>query len=99
MNLLDALELLKQPVSEPESDRDICLQCGFTPSHLKTFLAAHLRRCFPKDRIRIETGLYGDLLASLERLQPSSGMILCVVVEWTDLDPRLGIRSLGGWRS
>jgi FkbH-like protein len=99
MNLLDALELLKQPISEPDSDWEICLQCGFTPSHFKTFLAAHLRLCFPKHRIRIGTGLYGDLLASLERLRPSGGMIVCVVVEWTDLDPRLGIRSLGGWRS
>jgi FkbH-like protein len=25
--------------------------------------------------------------------------MVCVVVEWADLDPRLGIRSLGGWRS
>src|SRR5262249_47648422 len=23
---------------------------------------------------------------------------VCVVVEWSDLDPRLGVRTLGGWR-
>jgi FkbH-like protein len=99
MNLLDALELLKQPISEPASDRELFLACGFTPLHLKTFLAAHLRLCFPKARIAIGTGLYADLVGNLERLRPSGGLMVCVVVEWADLDPRLGIRSLGGWRS
>ena len=99
MKLLDALELLKQPIPEPASDRQIFLGCGFTPLHLKTFLAAHLRLCFPKDRVEIGTGLYGDLAGNLERLRPSGGLTVCVVVEWADLDPRLGIRSLGGWRS
>jgi FkbH-like protein len=99
MNLLDALELVKQPISEPASDRRLFLGCGFTPLHLKTFLAANLRLCFPKDRIEIETGLYGDLVGSLERLRPTGGLLVCAVVEWADLDPRLGIRSLGGWRS
>ena len=99
MNLLHALELLKQPVVEPASDRELFLACGFTPLHLKTFLAAYLRRCFPKDYIEISTGLYGDLIGNLERLRSSGGLMACVVVEWGDLDPRLGIRSLGGWRS
>jgi len=99
MNLLHALELLKQPISEPVSGRKIYLGCGFTPLHLKTFLTAHLRLCFPNDSVDIETGLYGDLVGNLERLRPSSGLMVCVVVEWVDLDPRLGIRSLGGWRS
>ena len=99
MNLLDALELLKRPIPEPASDRRVYLECGFTPLHLKTFLAAHLRLCFPKDRIEIKTGLYGDLAGNLERVQPSGRSVICVVVEWADLDPRLGIRGLGGWRS
>ena len=99
MTLLDALELLKRPIPEPASERTLSLQIGFTPLHLKTFLAAHLRLCFPGDRIKIRTGIYGDLAGNLERLQPSGGWIVCIVIEWADLDPRLGIRSLGGWRS
>ncbi len=99
MNLLDAIELLKRPIPEPASDQGIFLECGFTPLHLKTFLGAHLRLCFPKDRIEIKTGLYGDLAGNLERVRPSSRSVICVVVEWDDLDPRLGIRALGGWRS
>ena len=99
MKLLDALELLKQPISDQAPNRKLSLQCGFTPLHLKTFLAAHLRLSFPNDRFEIETGLYGDLVGNLERLRPSGGSMVCVPVEWADLDPRLGIRSLGGWSS
>lgn len=98
MHLLHALELLKEPISEPTTERELYLACGFTPLHLKTFLAAHLRLCLPKGRIEIKTGLYGDLVGNLERLKPSAGLTVCIVVEWADLDPRLGIRSLGGWR-
>ncbi len=99
MTLLEALELLKRPIPEPASERAVSLACGFTPLHLKTLLTAHLRLCFPQDRIEIRTGLYGDLAGNLERMQSSSPSVVCVVVEWADLDPRLGIRALGGWRS
>jgi FkbH-like protein len=99
MTLLEALELLKQPISEPASDWVLFLECGFTPLHLKTFLEAHLRLCFPKGRIEIRTGVYGDLAGNLERIKPSGCSVVCVVLEWSDLDPRLGIRSLGGWPS
>ena len=99
MKLLDALELLKKPISEVAPVRELSLACGFTPLHLKTFLAAQMRLCFPEDRIEIGTGLYGNLIGNLERLRPSGGLIVCVVAEWADLDARLGIRSLGGWCS
>lgn len=99
MTLLDALELLRQPLPAPAPDQMLSLECGFTPLHLKTFLAAHLRLRFPQDRIEIRTGLYGDLAGNLERVQPVGRSMVCVIVEWSDLDPRLGIRSLGGWRS
>jgi FkbH-like protein len=99
MKLLEALEILKRPISGPAATQEVCLECGFTPLHLKTFLAAHLRLFFPESRIEIRTGLYGDLAGNLERLQPSGGSVICAVVEWADLDPRLGIRSLGSWRS
>ncbi len=99
MKLLEALEILKQPVVEGASTREIFLLCGFTPLHFKTFLAAHLRARFPTSRIAIKTGLYGDLAGNLERLETGGGGEACVVVEWGDLDLRLGIRSLGSWRS
>jgi FkbH-like protein len=99
MKLLEALEVLKRPVVAAGSTREISLSCGFTPLHLKTFLEAHLRAHFPTNRIEIKTGLYGDLAGNLERLERAGASETCVVVEWGDLDPRLGIRSLGSWRS
>jgi FkbH-like protein len=99
MKLLEALEILKRPVVAAGSAREVFLSCGFTPLHFRTFLEAHLRTHFPTNRIQIKTGLYGDLAGNLERLEKAGGIEICVMVEWGDLDPRLGIRSLGNWRS
>ncbi|MGH7988260.1 MAG: HAD-IIIC family phosphatase, partial [Candidatus Binataceae bacterium] len=98
MKLLEALEILKRPAAASALAQVIFLECGFTPLHLNTFLAAHLRLRFPDSRIEVKTGLYGDLAGNLERLEPK-GAVVCVVLEWADLDARLGIRSLGGWRT
>jgi FkbH-like protein len=99
MKLLEALEILNRPVVAAGSAREISLSCSFTPLHLQTFLESHLRTHLPTNRIQIKTGLYGDLAGNLERLEKARGSETCVVVEWGDLDPRLGIRSLGNWRS
>jgi FkbH-like protein len=99
MRLLEALEIVKRPVVETMSTRKLFLLCGFTPLHLETFLGAHLRECSPLSDVEIRTGVYGDLPGNLERLVLAGGSEACVVVEWSDLDPRLGIRSLGTWRA
>ena len=99
MNLIEALEILRQAVPEDAHPLRVFLACGFTPLHLETFLAAHLRKRMLQERIEVKTGLFGDLAGSIERLQTSGCDVLAVVIEWQDLDPRLGIRSLGGWRT
>jgi FkbH-like protein len=99
MNLIEALELLAQPVPEDAPRQRIFLAAGFAPLHLKTFLAAHLRKANPRHRIEIETGLFGDLPGNLNTLQTSNFDAIAVPIEWSDLDPRLGIRRLGGWRN
>jgi FkbH-like protein len=99
MRLLEALEIVNRPVVEVVSTRQMFLMCGFTPLHLETFLRAHLREYSPTSGIEIKTGLYGDLPGNLERLLLAGTSEACVVVEWSDLDQRLGIRSLGTWRS
>jgi len=99
MKLIDALKILKQPIPEDAPLRRIFLACGFTPLHLQTFLAAHLRRFSPQQRIEVQTGLFADLVGNVERLQGSRFDMAVVMVEWQDLDQRLGIRSLGGWRA
>ena len=97
MNLVEALAIFKQPLPEDAHPLRTFLACGFTPLHLQTFLSAHLRKLLPKQGVEVKTGLFGDLAGSIERL-PSGGCdILAVVIEWQDLDSRLGIRSLGGW--
>ena len=98
MKLIDALELVRAQLPENALPLKVFLACGFTPLHLQTFLIAELRRLFPNHRIEIETGLFGDLAGNLERLNPTEFDIAAVAIEWEDLDSRLGIRRLGGWR-
>lgn len=98
MNLIDALEHLNRPVAENVRPLRVFLACGFTPLHLETFLAAHLRSFYPNRRVELNSGLFGDLIGNLERLRPDETDALAVVVEWPDLDSRLGLRTLGGWQ-
>jgi FkbH-like protein len=99
MDLIDALELVKQPCAEDAPTLVVSLACSFTPLHLRTFLNARLRQSYPNHRIEIRTGLFGDLQGNLERLLDSESDAVVVVIEWQDIDLRLGIRNLGGWRS
>ncbi|MGB8838692.1 MAG: HAD-IIIC family phosphatase [Candidatus Acidiferrales bacterium] len=97
MNLVDALERLKQPIDKNARPLRVLLACGFTPLHLETFLAAHLSNLCPTCRVELSSGLFGDLAGTLERLRPEEHDALAVVIEWSDFDSRLGLRSLGGW--
>ncbi len=99
MKLIDALEALKDEPQSQSPVLDVDLACGFTPLHLLTFLNAHLRREFPNYKVLIRTGIFGDLLGYLERLERERPAVTVAVIEWADLDPRLGIRRLGGWET
>src|SRR5436305_13260926 len=95
MKLVDALNLLRQIPADAERVR-IFLACSFTPLHLKTLLAAQVWQILHR-KAEIQTGLYGDLLGSLRLAAEESPDFVVCAVEWPDLDPRLGLRSLGGW--
>jgi FkbH-like protein len=97
MRLLDALEILRRPVPNGAPPLRVALACGFTPLHVETFLAASLRQAHPGRSVAVETGLFGDLAGTLERTDPARVDALVAAIEWADVDPRLGIRSLGGW--
>lgn len=99
MTLLEALQILREPVREGDEVFRLFVGCGFTPLDFKTFLAAYLRRRLGYRAIEIGIGLYGDLVGSLECLNAGDWYAVIVVIEWADLDPRLGLRSLGGWRA
>jgi len=98
MKLIDALAIAKRPVAEDASVLKVFLACGFTPLHLDTFLTAALSDRSPFERAEVATGLFGDLAGNIEGIQPGECDALVVLIEWQDLDPRLGIRNLGGWR-
>ena len=97
MKLIEALEALKQSPPPESAVLDVHLACGFAPLHFLTFLTAHLKREFPDHKVTVGTGLFGDLAGNLERLEKERPSAIAVVIEWSDLDPRLGIRRLGGW--
>lgn len=73
------------------------LACGCAPLHLKTFLHAHLQQRLPQQRVNVSEGLYGDLAGTLERASDQSLHAVALVLEWSDLDARLGYRSAGQW--
>jgi FkbH-like protein len=98
MKLVEALELCRRPVTDTAPELRIFLACGFTPLHLATFLSAELRVSHPETRVVVETGLFGDLIGNIDRADLSSADSAAVTIEWGDLDPRLAIRTLGGWK-
>lgn len=97
MKLAEALKIVNAPASSDAEQFTVYLACGFLPLHLTTFLAAHLRARLPERAVEIQTGLYGDLPGNLAQLAKSSAHASAIVIEWSDLDPRLGLRRLGGW--
>ena len=96
VRLSEALGIIQnQTLDQPRFS--VAVACGFTPLHLKTFLAAHLRLALPARNIELSTGLYGDLTGEVERLERSRVDAAAIVLEWSDLDARLGFRQTGGW--
>ena len=96
MTLREALALARQ---NPHAShrRKMILACGFQPLHLIPLLKAHYAQRFPDQAIDIETGLYGDIEGTLAMGAGSQSDAAAAVIEWSDLDSRLGLRSTGGW--
>lgn len=96
MTLGQALGLVRER-KEINRRRKIFLICGFQPLHLATLLQGHFALRFPDEGADIQTGLYGDLEGTLAIAADSEAEAAALVIEWSDLDPRLGLRSTGGW--
>ncbi|MGC4053298.1 MAG: HAD-IIIC family phosphatase [Paludibaculum sp.] len=96
MKLSQALALVQQR-RDIGSRRKIFLACGFQPLHLVTFLQGHFAQRFEQDAADIQVGAYGDLAGTLAAAAESQAEAGAVIIEWSDLDPRLGCRSSGGW--
>ncbi len=74
------------------------LAVGFEPLHLWTLLAAELARATPAVELRPHAGAFDDLPGSISAAAAQPCDAIAVVIEWADLDPRLGLRRLGGWQ-
>jgi FkbH-like protein len=99
MKLARALEIVQHRGSGTGGPFIVWLACGCEPLHLRTFLAAELMERLATTPVEVQTGRFDDLAGTIERASDAGADPLAVVVEWADLDPRLGLRRLGGWRA
>jgi FkbH-like protein len=99
VQLFEALKIIRdRGTADDGLTHRVDLICGFTPLHLRTFLAAELTSRYEAGSVDVRIGLFGDLPGSLQQsvAEPPDSAVL--ILKWTDLDPRLGYRSSGGWR-
>jgi len=99
MKLGEALDIANRVPEEGVAPKAISLVCGFTPLHLLTYLRAYGRLRFPESGISADVGLFGDLQGNLQRAAETSVGEIALVLEWSDLDPRLGIREGASWNN
>src|ERR1022692_3447729 len=101
MTLNQALVLIKTNVIRTKEGigqrRPVFLVCGFQPLHLATFLRACQAERQAQDQAEVLTGRYGDIIGNLARAADSEAISAAVVIEWSDVDPRLGLRASAGW--
>ncbi len=96
VKLIEALRIIAG-VAPGLPERPFELICGFTPLHLETFLRATLQQRVPNQQVVIRSGLFGDVPGNIERARNAGAREAAILIEWADLDPRLGWRSAGGW--
>ena len=96
MKLAEALSIVRNAPADGAAFR-VVLACGFTPLHLQNYLAAYLQKAMPNRKVHIETGLFEDALGTLAAFKTGEAQGGVLVLEWADLDGRLGYRHLGGW--
>lgn len=93
MRLAEALRLARPTDDAPA----LGLACGLVTQHLAPFVAAHVA-ARTGAAPRIEVGLFDDLAGTLDRFVAAPPPRVAVVLEWSDLDPRLGFRVTHGFR-
>ena len=97
MKLVEALNILKG-VKRRKGELFTCfLATGSEPSSPQDILGCRAQSAFHEQKIEIQSGLYGDFLGNLDRLRRADAESGIVLMEWTDLDPRLGIRTAAAW--
>jgi FkbH-like protein len=98
MKLIEALDIVNAEGLPSAPARIFFLACGFEPLHLQTFLNAHLQLRLGREKVTIQKGLFGDLVGNIRRAGSGQFAGCAVIIEWPDLDPRLGFRESASWR-
>jgi FkbH-like protein len=98
MKLSEALQTINAARESTAPIFRVKLCCGSTPLHLGTFLHGQVQARLSDRKVELATGLYGDLIGNVERSADQNNDSMAVVIEWQDLEPRLGFRQLGGWK-
>jgi FkbH-like protein len=95
LTLRDAMLVLGAARQIPEDAPRVAvgLACSFTPLHLQTFLHATLQSVRSAERVELLPGLYGPLAESIQHVADQQPDLCAVLIEWADLDPRLGVRE------
>jgi FkbH-like protein len=97
VKLVEALRFSRQAAAREAEEFGLFLACSFPPLHLGTFLGAHLATEIPGRRIVVDSRHCGNLIDNLHLGEEARRQNIVVAIEWWDLDPRLSMRSLGGW--
>jgi FkbH-like protein len=94
LGLRDALALLRADGErEAAGTYTVGLACSFTPLHLETFVRGYIARKRPDVEVSAVEGIYGDLPGTVDQLAGAQIDSCVAVIEWADLDPRLGWRE------
>jgi FkbH-like protein len=95
LGLKEALALLRG-AGDREVDggtHTVGLACSFTPLHLETFVRGYIARVRPGTAVGALSGIYGDLPGTVDQLVAADLDSCVTIIEWADLDPRLGWRE------
>lgn len=96
MKLADALRIIENAPKDARPYR-VSLLNGATPEPFSSFLAAHLLQRMPGCSVNVKTGRFGDVAGNLARYLEREEEPGVLVLEWADLDARLGMRETGRW--
>ncbi len=97
MKFSDAIKASRESLNSAGPTYNVVLACGFTPQYLDVFISAYLYQYNPGKSIAITPGPYGNILEAIKLAEQTNSHALVILLEWSNLDPRLGYRSTGGW--
>lgn len=96
LTVREAVRVVQAGPTDPDpsgTDVTVSLAASFTPLHLEALLGAYVQRLFPDRPVRVDTAAYGDLANGIDAITTREASAGAVIIEWQDVDPRLGRRE------